>query len=136
MNGFDSMKQFFATLLALALMPGPANTQAQQPRVQAEGSNYKIKVSTEIVLVNVVARDKQGNFVKDLRPEDFNVQEDGKTQKIESFDREQIDVTPALANVSEPTVTGTVLSASPSPAPAATEQLRNKRLIVMFFALS
>ena len=108
MNGFDSMKQFFATLLALALMPWPANAQAQQSRVQAEGSNYKIKVSTEIVLVNVVARDKQGNFVKDLRPEDFNVQEDGKTQKIESFDREQIDVTPALANVSEPTVTGTV----------------------------
>ena len=136
MNSFGSMKQVFASLLMAALLPWPAVAQTQQPSTQTEGSSYKIKVTTEIVLVNVVARDKQGNFVKDLRPGDFNVQEDTKTQKIESFDREQIDVTPALANASEPTVTGTVLAAPPSPAPADTEQLRNKRLIVMFFDLS
>src|SRR4051812_17653504 len=136
MNSFGLMKQVFASLLMAALLPWPAVAQTQQPSSQTEGSGYKIKVTTEIVLINAVARDKQGNFIKDLRPEDFNVQEDGKTQKIESFDREQIDVTPALENASEPTVTGTVLAASPSQAPAATEQLSNKRLIVMFFDLS
>src|SRR5919205_103535 len=99
MNG----KQILASLLTCALVPWPVIAQTQQPGVQTEGSSYRIKVSTEVVLVNVVARDKQGNFVKDLRPEDFTVQEDGKTQKIESFDREQIEVTPALANAS-PTV--------------------------------
>src|SRR5438477_9597852 len=135
MNGFDSMKPIFATLLIAALMPWRAVGQAQQPSVQTQGSSYKIKVSTEIVLVNVVARDKQGNFVKNLRPQDFTVQEDGKAQKIESFDREQIDVTPALANASEPTVSGTV-GAAPPPATTPTDQLRNKRLIVMFFDVS
>ena len=46
---------------------------------------------TELVLVNVTVRDKNGNFVRDLKPEDFNVLEDGKPQKVVSFDIENTD---------------------------------------------
>src|SRR5207248_9069290 len=41
-----------------------------------------------------------------------------------------------MDNASEPPAPRTVLTAPPSPADAATEQLRNKRIIVMFFDLS
>jgi VWFA-related protein len=44
-----------------------------------------IRVSTHLVLVDVVVTDKQGKHVDGLRPEDFVVQEKGKTQKIAFF---------------------------------------------------
>ena len=44
-----------------------------------------IRVSTHLVLVDVVVTDKQGNPVPGLRPEDFVVEENGKTQKIATF---------------------------------------------------
>jgi VWFA-related protein len=44
-----------------------------------------IRVSTHLVLVDVVVTDKQGKHVDGLKPEDFVVQEKGKTQKIAFF---------------------------------------------------
>jgi VWFA-related protein len=44
-----------------------------------------IRVSTHLVLVDVVVTDKQGKHVDGLKPEDFVVQEKGKTQKTAFF---------------------------------------------------
>ena len=44
-----------------------------------------IRVSTHLVLVDVVVTDKQGNAITGLRPEDFVVEENGKAQKISTF---------------------------------------------------
>ncbi len=44
-----------------------------------------IRVSTHLVLVDVVVTDKQGKPVTGLRAEDFVVQEKGKTQKVAFF---------------------------------------------------
>ena len=63
-------------------------------------------MSTEIVLVNVVARDKQGNLIKDLKSEDFTVFEDGKKQDLVSFDFENVDEL-AMAGAAGTTVSGT-----------------------------
>ena len=51
-----------------------------------------IKVQTNIVLTNVVVRDKKtGEVVKGLKPSDFQVLEDKKPQKIATFDYENVD---------------------------------------------
>lgn len=44
-----------------------------------------IRVSTRVVLVDVVVTDKQGNPVPGLHPEDFVVEENRKAQKIVTF---------------------------------------------------
>jgi VWFA-related protein len=44
-----------------------------------------IRVSTHMVLLDVVVTDKQGKAVSGLRPEDFVVEENGKVQKISSL---------------------------------------------------
>jgi VWFA-related protein len=44
-----------------------------------------IRVSTHLVLVDVVVTDKQGKPVSGLRAEDFVIQEKGKTQKVAFF---------------------------------------------------
>ena len=44
-----------------------------------------IRVSTHMVLVDVVVTDKQGKALPGLRPEDFVVEENGKVQKVASL---------------------------------------------------
>ena len=82
-----------ALLLAWAMAISPLMSAAQQSQPAASQNNngYRISVNSELVLVNVVVRDKQGNFVRGLTADDFTVLEDGKLQRIISFDSENID---------------------------------------------
>jgi VWFA-related protein len=63
---------------------GGTPLRAQQTSVQ-EPVPPTIRVSTRLVLVDVVVSDKQGKPVKGLRADDFTLQEKGKTQKITFF---------------------------------------------------
>ena len=44
-----------------------------------------IRVTTHLVLIDAVVTDKQGNPIARLHPEDFVVEENGKTQKVATF---------------------------------------------------
>lgn len=57
-----------------------ATSPAQEP-----GSSTTVKVKTRLVIVDVVAHDKKGRMVTDLREDDFKVKEDGKQQQISVF---------------------------------------------------
>ena len=48
------------------------------------------------MLVNVTVRDKSGNPVRDLKPEDFTVLEDNKPQKVATFDIENTQNVPQV----------------------------------------
>src|SRR5262245_38510922 len=60
----------------------------------AQQNDYTFRAQAEIVLVNVTVRDKSGKFVRDLKAEDFTLTEDGKSQRIISFDVENTDALP------------------------------------------
>src|SRR5262249_40309704 len=47
-----------------------------------------VRVSTELVVVNVTVLDKNGKFVSGLKPNEFHLFEDGAEQKIASFTTE------------------------------------------------
>src|SRR5271156_4014333 len=81
--------------------PSPQTTPS--PQEQQEAS--RIRVNSELVLVNVVARDKKGNLVRDLKKEDFSLFEDNKQQKISSFDFEDVDQL-QTAGAADATVSG------------------------------
>ena len=76
-----------AVLLTLVLLCAASPSQQE--------SGYVLHVESELVLVNVTVRDKNGNFVPGLKPENFTVLEDNKPQKILSFDVENVDAVPA-----------------------------------------
>ena len=61
------------------------------PAQQQSGTLYRFKVETDVVLVNVVVRDKNGEIVRGLKKEDFTLLEDGKQQHVASFDFEQTE---------------------------------------------
>jgi VWFA-related protein len=140
-------KRIVAVSMALALtvpMPGPLRAQSQvsQPAAPAQNSQqpsgFVMKVNAELVLTNVVARDtKTGELVRGLKQSDFSVYENGKQQQIATFDFQSVDM---AAPLNEATVSGLAAGTKGPGNKAAVvarpEDLRNHRLIVMFFDLT
>ncbi len=119
--------------------PGaPASTGTTIQQVGGSTSqSFTLRVDTQLVLTNVVARDKKtGAVMRGLKASDFTILENNKPQKISSFDFQTVD---AAARLNEATVSGTaptvaqILDRSMAADPA---QLRDHRLIVMFFDLT
>ena len=65
----------------------PAGAQNPPPPA-VENAPVVIKTETNLVLVDVIATDKKGNYIKDLEKKDFHVFEDDAEQPISSFSRE------------------------------------------------
>src|SRR6266581_1322559 len=130
-------RKIFSILTAAGLALEAAPVLAQQTG-QTGGSEARIQVTSELVLVNVVARDKKGNLVRDLKKEDFTLLEDGKKQEISTFDFENVDEL-AAAGTAEATVSGAAeqgtLLRSGKKAPASLDA-RDRRLILLFFDFS
>src|ERR1700734_2545784 len=111
----------------------PQNGQTQNDQTQNTQTAYTLKVDSDLVLTNIVVRDKKtGEVVRGLTANDFQVQENAKPQKIISFDFQSVD---QAAPLNEATVNGkagnTIMGNMNRT--AASTQLRNHRLIVMFF---
>jgi len=94
-----------------------------------------MRVTTEIVLVNVIARDKKGNLIRDLKPSDFTLYEDGQKQQVASFDFENVDEL-QTAGVAGETVTGTATGSLLRPSQGPEMQARDRRLMLLFFDFS
>jgi VWFA-related protein len=126
-------RQALTMLLMVALVSSSLFGQQEQ--------DYVFRVQSELILVNVTVRDKNGNFVTGLKQQDFTILEDNKPQKVESFDLENVDaaVTQDVAQVKP-------LAGEPAPAANTTpstnnatktaDQFKDRRLIVLFFDLS
>lgn len=77
------MKLFNASLLFFALVVAPALpcfAQQQDPR-----DEEVITVGSNEILLDAVVKDKKGHVVKDLKPSDVEVYEDGVKQEVKSF---------------------------------------------------
>src|SRR5258708_2767671 len=75
-------------LLGVLLCVWVVPTQSQdkkEPKRSADDSEV-IKVTSNLVSLDVIVKDKKGRAITDLKPEDFAVSENGVPQKIEFFD--------------------------------------------------
>ena len=61
------------------------SARAQRPDHQAQPSGLIIRLDTDLVTIDVTATDKTGSYVRDLRPEEIQVFEDGQERKINFF---------------------------------------------------
>ena len=145
------VRSFGAWMATAALgLPGAQPSFAQSSGQDSSGHSsgvqatttqeggYVLKVNGELVLTNVVARDtKTGEVVLGLKRSDFSIYENGKQQQIDTFDFESVDKATPL---NEATVSGLAAGGAVNNGKAAVvakpEDLRNHRLIVMFFDLT
>jgi VWFA-related protein len=69
------------------LLSAPARAR-QQPRQPApEQDEEVVRITSELVQTDVAVFDKRGRFVDDLRPEQFELQVNGRTQPVTFFER-------------------------------------------------
>ena len=136
-NSFCTRISWFRAFVAVCVILAAA-PRAQQPATPV------FRSGTELVLVNVVVRDKSGAVVRNLTRDDFSVTEDDRPQTISSFDFEELDKLNADATPREdaqpilpakPAARPAEIAASTAPA-AAKIDMHGRRLIVLFFDLS
>ncbi|HTW63211.1 MAG TPA: VWA domain-containing protein [Bryobacteraceae bacterium] len=99
------------------------------------------KTSTNLVIVNVTVRDKSGKAIENLKKDQFTLLEDGKPQKIAVFELQHLnDQTLPAFEVPAPTLKARAPAANTplaEPKPALkTDELKDRRLIALFFDLS
>src|ERR1051325_6254304 len=127
------MKKFTSQLCACALLvvnlpaafaqqPPPApqptpTTAVQQP--PAPSDEEVVRITANLVQLDVVVTDKNGQQVTDLQPSDFDILEDARPQQITHFS--YINAEPALAPTPAPTPRD---KNAPPPAPVPPRNLR------------
>lgn len=126
-------RQWAARLLAAALCV--ALLAGQLPAQSPGRRQYTFRALSELVLVNVTVRDRKGNLVRRLAANDFTVLEDGKPQRIASFDVENTEI--ALPTGVQQAKVLTAESAPGTSLPQVDKSaMKDRRLVVLFFDLS
>jgi VWFA-related protein len=136
------MRRLIAAVLVAGMAGSPAGVPLVAVAQQGGGQVVTLHENVDRVLTNVVVRDKKtGALIKDLKQSDFQIFEDKKPQKITTFDYQNVDEAVTLEETQ--TVSGTSTTKKKSIADivnnqfaAAPEELKDRRLIVMFFDLS
>src|SRR2546423_1320918 len=71
--------------LALCVSLCVAQQATQQPTTQKPESEEVVRITTNLVQVDAVVTDKSGKVVTDLKPEEVQIFEDNRPQKITNF---------------------------------------------------
>ena len=124
------------TAAAQTAAPQAQTADAGTAKKNAQGS-FTLQVNANIVLTNVVVRDKKtGAVVKGLKASDFTIIEDKRQQTIASFDYQNVDEAAVLAEKNTVAGKASVADLLEHNFAASPEALRDHRLIVIFFDLS
>ncbi len=79
----SSYRVIFFCVSAITLSFAPASYAQQNPNAPPQGA--AIRKASEEVLLDVVVRDKKGRPVNNLKPEDFQIFDNGEQKKIIAF---------------------------------------------------
>jgi VWFA-related protein len=118
-----------AAALQLCLL-APVGTAQEQP------TDYTFHAQTDLVLVNVTVRDRNGNLLRNLNPENFTISEDNRQQKIVSFDIENMDAVPAQKVAQAKPLEGAAVANPGKTLASVSAEFKDRRLIVLLFDLS
>ena len=77
------MSKSILTLAFIAL--SVLTNAAQTPTPTPVEDNDVVKISTTLIQVDVTVTDKSGKIITDLKPEDFEIFENGEKQDITNF---------------------------------------------------
>src|SRR5216683_589218 len=99
----------------LGLSSVPAQSQEKKETKKSAEQDDVVKVTSNLVSLDVIVKDKKGKAVTDLNAEDFSISENGVPQKIEFFD----STLSGSTGVGEPAKAGetTIVSTRPTPRP-------------------
>jgi len=80
------IRQPMLVTMMLCVLAVSGQSQDNKETKKGADDDDVIKVTSNLVSLDVIVKDKKGKAVTDLKPEDFTVSENGVPQKIEFFD--------------------------------------------------
>ncbi len=134
----------------------PAKQDASKTGTQGK-KTFTFSDTVQLVVIDVFAKDKNGNPIEGLKPEDFTVSEDGKPQKITTFQYQELKNDPeppadeaqakslttrgpVLGEAKKVDVTAAAVKAVTAnqitPAKAGEVKYKDRRLMVLFFDMT
>jgi VWFA-related protein len=129
-----------------APQPAPRAPVVQQPNAPLQKQAYKFEAEAQLVVLNVSAKDKNGNPVEGLKQEDFTVTEDGKPQQVKVFEFQRLEenvlpeapaaaapATTALPEAPPPPKVEAAVQTTITPAKPGEIKYKDKRLLVLYF---
>jgi len=127
----------------------PPQSKAAPPQKKAGGETpVKFTANTQLVVEDLIIKDKSGNPIDNLTPKDFVVTEDGKPQDVKICQFQRLEETPAEDISSEPAAkTETIKTEKPDTPKSVTAteikperpgdpMYKDKRLLVLFFDMT
>ena len=121
----------------------------------ASKKTFSFSDTVQLVVIDAFVKDKNGNPIEGLKPDDFIVSEDGKPQKITTFQYQALANDPEPAAEEQPkslTIRGPVLAEAKkpdaaaavkavtanqiTPAKAGEVKYKDRRLMVLFFDMT
>jgi VWFA-related protein len=141
--------------------PAPAQkkvpSQQRAGKVETVKGGFNITVNSNLVIEDVILKDKQGNPIPNLTPKDFVITEDGKAQEVKICEYQTLEETaapqpeaapkpsvtqpkaeepkPALAAPAAPPVKS-VVATEIAPEKPGDIKYKDRRLMVMFFDMT
>ena len=107
------------TTAKAARLPDLPEQSADQQPAGPQPTEATLRVNSRLVDVNVVALDKEGHPIRDLKPQDFEIYDNGVKQSVHSFMQTNADATPEPARSSPATASAEFSNHSPQNAQTA-----------------
>src|SRR5262249_47942072 len=92
---FRSLAYAIISMVVAPVLPAPivaqkqnASEQRPEPTVRPESTvrpGFTLRMDTDLVIIDVTATDKNGNYVRDLRENELEIYVDGKLRKMDFF---------------------------------------------------
>jgi len=76
---------FFVAVFLIAAAGLSAQTVSPAPTATPTGDDDVVKISTNLIQIDVSVTDKKGKPIADLKPEEIEIYENGKKQKVTNF---------------------------------------------------
>ena len=121
--------KYFTSALFIVLLSTFVYSQSPTPTPPDDEGDI-VKISTNLIQIDVTAVDKNGKQVTDLKPEDFEVYENGKKQTITNFSYIPI-LTETRKEISVKPTTNNQKNLPPVPIKLKPEQVRRTVAIVI-----
>ena len=82
----NKMKSFLSLMILVFCIAGsaPAQTHNPSPTPRPDDADV-VKITTALIQVDVTVTDRSGNVIRDLRPDEIEIYENGKKQKVSNF---------------------------------------------------
>lgn len=132
------------TFLLVARLMYPAWQDTPTPAVPRKTATFE--TTTQLVIVNIFVKDREGKPIQGLKPSDFSVTEDGKPQQIRVFEYQRLEDRPAAGvpalaarPAAAPQTSNTLkpaVAASIAAGRAGEIKYKDRRLLALFFDLS